>query len=230
VAGTEEQRPKPITGKEGLRWLVQTLLTTDVGALHAGRPGDLPNLVYDMRRWLDLEQAEPASRELRQIQRQPQKLREIVDVVARLFEAVADGKRFRVSYERGSATLDASKLGPEDSRALSYRDACLRDAVVRVALDDIVESGDVTRLIRRCPECRKVFFAARKSQRFCGSKCSNLTHGRNFREKRAGELREREVDRYWNKRPHRKVRYQAHVRARRSEVDYPALDYRMVRR
>ena len=55
-------------------------------------------------------------------------------VLGSLVEAVADRKRFQTAYGGGKVILDAGKLGTEGGRALSYRDARLIDAVLRVAI------------------------------------------------------------------------------------------------
>ena len=190
-------RPQPMRGEDSLRWLVE-FGGTNVQALKGGRPGDLPNLIFDLRRWLDLEEDEPLNVEVRKLERNPDGLREIVDAVSRLLGAVADRRKFETAYQAGGVILDGSKLGTDGSRALSYRDATLNDAVIRLALDDIYErASDATR-IRRCREanCRSVFFAERISQIYCGRRCANTAAGRSYREKHTQDRRDREHERY----------------------------------
>jgi CGNR zinc finger len=183
-----------------LPWLVQ-LSTTDAIALARGRPGDLPNLIYEMRQWLDLEPEEPLNRQVRTLERNPGQLQSVIQKVAQLFEAVADRKRFQTQYAGGSVILDAAKLGTEGGRALSYRDAKLVDAVLRVAIDDIYEDVESALRIRRCrePECSRIFYAERHNQMYCSHRCANRVASRSYRSSHAKERAERERARYERK-------------------------------
>ena len=100
-------------------------------------------------------------------------------------------------YQAGGVILDGSKLGTDGPRALSYRDANLHDPVIRLALDDIYERASEATRIRRCREadCRKVFFAERTSQIYCGRRCANTAAGRAYRQKHKQDRRDREHER-----------------------------------
>ena len=194
--------------EQAIRWLVE-LCGTSVQTLLGGRPGDLPNLIFDMRQWLGLEDTEPLNRELRRIERSHNELQAIIDELGKLVDAVADRKKVRISYQAGGVILDASRLGTDGPRALSYRDASLRDAVLRVALDDIYESAQEALLIRRWQEqkCQKVFLAARRSQVYCSRACANTHAGLVYRERHRDNLNTRERQRYAKKMRPAKVRH-----------------------
>ncbi|HEY2106442.1 MAG TPA: CGNR zinc finger domain-containing protein [Candidatus Binataceae bacterium] len=189
-------RPDPMRKERIIAWLVD-FSQTDAAALAGGRPGDLPNLVYELRQWLDLEPDEPLNVEVGRLEKNPARLQPIINALGSLVEAVADRKRFQTAYGGGKVILDAGKLGTEGGRALSYRDARLIDAVLRVAIDDIYEDTEAALRIQRCeePECLKVFYADRKNQKYCGHRCANKVASRTYREshrvQRAGQERAR---------------------------------------
>jgi CGNR zinc finger len=180
-----------------LAWLVD-LSRVSASSLASGRPGDLPNLIYELRQWLDLEPDEPLNAEVGDLDKKPTRLQAIIDRVAELLGAVADRKCFRANYSGGSVILDARKLGSEGGRALSYRDANLEDAVLRVALDDLYEDIETSLRIQRCEEtgCARVFLAERKNQKYCSHRCANKTASRVYRNTHAKERAERERARY----------------------------------
>jgi hypothetical protein len=112
AALASRERPEPMNKTRVLRWLVD-FARTDAMALLKGRPGDLPNLLYEMRQWLDLEPDEPLTKEVRALEKEPARIQSVVDHVAELVGAVADRKRFKTTYDRGSVILDAAKLGTD---------------------------------------------------------------------------------------------------------------------
>jgi hypothetical protein len=194
------ERPEPMGKERLLPWLVE-FSRVNAASLAKGRPGDLPNLIYELRQWLDLEPDEPLNREVGDLERGPPRLQAIIDRVAELLEAVADRKRFRADYSGGGVVLDASKLAFAGGRALSYRDAKLQDAVVRVALDDLYEDTAAALRIQRCqePECSKVFLAERKNQKYCSHRCANKAASRTYRKAHGKERAARERARYERK-------------------------------
>lgn len=193
-------RPEPMPREQIVPWLVG-FAATDAHRLEQGRPGDLPNLVYDLRRWMDLEPNEPLNGDVAGLERDAARVLELAASVRELLEAVADRRRFEISYRAGSVILDASKLGAEGGRALSYRDATLLDAVLRVALDDLYENVEAALRVRRCAEqsCRRLFFAARENQTYCGHRCANKMASRKYREVHGPERAARERERYERK-------------------------------
>lgn len=195
-----EERPEPMSKKRVLPWLVE-FSSADAMALTRGRPGDLPNLIYEMRQWLDLEPDEPLNREVRALEKNPAALQTVIDKVAELLHAVADRKRFQAEYAGGNVVLDTAKLGTEGGRALSYRDAKLDDAALRVAIDDIYEDIQAALRIQRCrePECSRIFYAERKNQMYCSHRCANKVASRAYRETHAKERAQRERARYERK-------------------------------
>jgi len=193
-------RPEPMRKGRIVPWLVE-FSRTDAVALAAGRPGDLPNLIYELRQWLDLEPDEPLNAEVGRLEKNPAHLQPIIDAVGALVEAVADRKRYQVAYGGGKVILDAGKLGTEGGRALSYRDAKLLDAALRVAIDDIYEDTQGALRIQRCqePECAMVFYAERINQKYCSHRCANKVASRNYRQTHRGERASRERARYRQK-------------------------------
>jgi hypothetical protein len=141
---------------------------------------------------------EPLNAEARGLEKTHARLQAIIDRVAALLGAVADRKFFRADYSGGSVVFDAGKLGFEGGRALSYRDAKLEDAVLRVALDDLYEDVEAALRIQRCeePECLMVFLAERKNQKYCGHRCANKMASRVYRKTHGKERTERERARY----------------------------------
>ncbi len=193
-------RPQAMPREEIVPWLVG-FAGTDVERLKQGRPGDLPNLVYDLRRWLDLEPDEPLNAEVASLDKDPAALQKLIARLGELLEAVADRRRFEIRYKAGSVILDAGRLGAEGGRALSYRDASLIDALLRVGLDDLYENVEAALRVRRCAEqsCRRVFFAARENQTYCGHRCANKMASRKYRENHGPQRAARERARYERK-------------------------------
>lgn len=193
-------RPQPMGRERIIAWLVD-FSRTDPAALVRGRPGDLLNFVYELRQWLDLEADEPLNAEVARLERNPGQLKPLIDAVGALVEAVADRKRFQAGYGGGKVILDAGRLGAEGGRALSYRDARLIDAVVRVAIDDIYEDTEAALRIQRCqqPECARVFYAERKNQKYCSHRCANKVASLTYRQTHRSERADRERMRYKRK-------------------------------
>jgi hypothetical protein len=191
------ERLEPMRKERILPWLVD-LSRVNAASLADGRPGDLPNLIYELRQWLDLEPDEPLNAEVRGLEKNPARLQAMIDRVTELLGAVADRKRFRADYSGGSVILDAGKLGSEGGRALSYRDANLEDAVLRVALDDLYEDVEAAMRIQRCvePDCLRVFLAERKNQKYCSHRCANKMASRVYRKTHGKERARRERARY----------------------------------
>lgn len=189
-------RALPMTRERIIPWLVE-FSRTDAAALARGRPGDLPNLIYELRQWLDLEPDEPLSAEVDRLAN-PQRLQNIIGTLASLIGAIADRKTFQMQYAGGKVILDAGKLGTDGGRALSYRDAKLADAVLRVAIDDVYEDVQAALRIQRCrePECLKIFYAERSNQMYCGHRCANKAASRTYRQTHRDERANRERARY----------------------------------
>jgi hypothetical protein len=194
------ERPQAMRKERIVSWLVE-FSHTDAAALARGRPGDLPNLIYELRQWLDLEPDEPLNGELDRLEKNPARLQPVIDAVRQVVEAVADRKRFQASYQAGRVILDAAKLGTDGGRALSYRDARLIDAAVRVAIDDIYEDTQSALQIQRCeePECAKIFYAQRKNQKYCSHRCANKVASLTYRQTHRNERASRERTRYRQK-------------------------------
>jgi hypothetical protein len=191
------ERLTPMPKERTLAWLVE-FARVDAASLAGGRPGDLPNLIYELRQWLDLEPDEPLSKQVRALETDQARLRKIVARVADLVGAVADRKRFRAQYGGGQVILEAGKLGAEGGRALSYQDANLEDAVIRVALDDLYENVQGAARIQRCqePDCRMVFLAERANQIYCSHRCANKMASRTYRQTHGKERAARARERY----------------------------------
>ena len=110
------ERPKPLTGAAALEWLVG-FATLDVYALVHGRPGDLPNVIYDLKRWLDLDPEEPLNEEVNRFEKEPLKLPALIREVAGLMNAIAERWEFGAKYKAGKVLLRADRLAVEGARA-----------------------------------------------------------------------------------------------------------------
>ncbi len=187
----------PMPRHEILPWLV-AFARTEVKDLAAGPPGDIPNLIYRLRTWLDLEPDEPLNADVKQSERDLSKLAALIGTLRQLLEAVADRGRFEIRYQGGKVILDSAKLGTEGGRALSYRDANLRDAILLAAIDDISEDGNRALRIRRCADsqCLQIFFADRPDQTYCNHTCANRTASRRYRERHGRQRAEEAHERY----------------------------------
>jgi hypothetical protein len=180
---------KPMEAEESVRWLL-SFSNLNPGSLTAGRPGDLPNLLYDLRRYLQVEPGdEKVEEELTRAESDPRRLEETVRIVRNLLNSVADKIPFRYRYGAGELVFDANKL-PSDS-ALTYHDASLPDAVVQVAVDDMSDASALR--VKRCAraECRELFFAERRSQIYCGHRCANAIASRTYRKQEENRKRRR---------------------------------------
>lgn len=179
----------PMESEESIRWLL-SFSKLNPEAFAAGRPGDLPNLLYDLRRYLQVEAGdEKVEEELACAKESPQRLEATIVVVRNLLNNVADKVPFRYRYSGGELVFDAKKL-PSDS-ALTYHDASLRDAVVQVAVDDISDASALR--VKRCAnaKCGEVFFAERRSQIYCGHRCANAIASRTYREQEEKRVKRR---------------------------------------
>jgi hypothetical protein len=170
---------EPMELEESIRWLLSFSKSTE-DTLSNGRPGDLLNLLFDLRRYLQVEPDDDrVEKELTKAEREPLTLLTTVATVQRLLMHVAERGLFRYRYGRGELVFDASKLPSEN--ALSYHDASLMDAVVQVAVDDLSDS--VALRVKRCANeaCGEIFFAERRSQIYCGHRCANLIASNTYR-------------------------------------------------
>src|SRR5579863_3005253 len=88
-------RPKSMAKQDILPWLVQ-FTRTDVRELAAGPPGDIPNLVYRLRSWLDLEPDEPLSAEVQKLEGNVSQIGKLIAAMRGLLQTVADRTRYEV--------------------------------------------------------------------------------------------------------------------------------------
>jgi hypothetical protein len=170
---------EPMKLEESIRWLL-SFSKSNEDTFSNGRPGDLLNLLFDLRRYLQVEPDDDrVEKELTKAEREPRTLLVTVATVRKLLTQVAGRGLFRHRYERGELVFDASKLPSEN--ALSYHDASLTDAVVQVAVDDL--SDAVALRVKRCANeaCGEIFFAERRSQIYCGHRCANLIASSTYR-------------------------------------------------
>jgi hypothetical protein len=170
---------KPMDLEESLRWLL-SFSKFNEDALTHGRPGDLANLLFDLRRYLQVEpDDERVEKELAKAENDPLTLLTTIATVRSLLARVVGKVPFRYRYGRGELVFDARKL-PSDS-ALSYHDASLSDAVVQVAVDDLSDAAALR--VKRCAneQCGEIFFAERRSQIYCGHRCANLIASSTYR-------------------------------------------------
>jgi len=185
----------PMSWEESIRWLI-FLSEVKADGLIKGRPGDLPNLLFDLRRYIQVEpDDDKVEQELARAQANPSFLKPALSKVTELLRCVAERRVFKYPYKGGTLELDSSKL--DSDRALAYHDASLCDALIQVAVEDLSDTAAVRVKICANKECAHVFFAQRKSQIYCGNRCSNLIASRNYqahednRKRRAEHARKR---------------------------------------
>lgn len=187
---------EPMKLEESIRWLLSFSKSTE-DTFSSGRPGDLLNLLFDLRRYIQVDPDDhKVEKELMKAEREPLTLLATITTVRRLLTQVAGGGLFKHRYGGGELVFDASKLPSEN--ALSYHDASLTDAVVQVAVDDL--SDAVALRVKRCAneECEEIFFAERRSQIYCGHRCANLIASSTYR---------KQVDKKEQRRLHAKKKY-----------------------
>lgn len=179
--------------EESVRWLVN-LTKVKPGEMAASRPGDLPNLLFDLRRFLEIDSGDKAvEAALARARTDPLTLQPVIALVSEMLACTADRSPFRYAYHGGVLVFDAGRFG--HGRLLAYHDSTLADAVIQVAAEDL--NDPIVRHVRRCanPDCRQIFFAARESQTYCGHRCANVVASRKYREqnrkKRAAHARAR---------------------------------------
>ena len=165
---------------EAIRWLVG-FSSTDLAVIQRGRPGDLTNLLWDFRRYLNVVGPGPIDTELRRAEKNPSGVAPAIDVAKRLVEAMADGKRAEFRYDAGVFILN----DPTKGKSLHHTKT-LAGAVLWTAMDDFDFSTAVDR-IKRCQKCNKVFVADRKDAIYCGRKCANLVAALAYQERRKAE-------------------------------------------
>jgi predicted RNA-binding Zn ribbon-like protein len=184
-----------IHGEQALKWLI-ALASLNIQDFARGRPGDLPNLVYDLERWLGVYDDTKLAGQIRKLLQRPALLQPIIHEVSALVAAVADLGKFNYRYSDGHVEVDGSRLEKESGRAVSYRFTDLLDAVMHVAIHDLTRHDAVR--VRRCREqsCHKVFLASRRSQIYCSHRCANLQASRTYRSANAPKRAERERQRY----------------------------------
>ncbi len=181
-----------------LKWLIE-LTTLNLKELLRGRPGDIPNLVYDLERWLGVYDDPKLAGQIRKLLRRPALFRPLIEKTSALVASVADRRKFSYRYSDGEVEIDASRLEKGGARAVAYRFSDLLDAVVHVAIHDL-SRYDALR-VRRCREqtCHKIFLAARRSQIYCSHRCANMRASRKYRTTNRRKRAERERQRYRSK-------------------------------
>lgn len=187
---------EPMELEESIRWLLSFSKSTE-DTLSNGRPGDLLNLLFDLRRYLQVEpDDDKVEKALTKAEREPLTLLATIATVRQLLTRVSERGSFRHRYGSGELVFDASKLPSEN--ALSYHDASLTDAVVQVAVDDL--SNATALRVKRCANdaCGEIFFAERRSQIYCGHRCANLIASSTYR---------KQADKKEKRRLHAKQKY-----------------------
>src|SRR5437870_3239532 len=97
--------------KEAVPWLVK-FAKTDPNQLASGRPGDLANLLWDLRRFVNIQTPGPIEDDIRRAERDPTVLTRPVDIAKRLVEAVADKARAEFDYGRGKFVMNRAEGEP----------------------------------------------------------------------------------------------------------------------
>ncbi len=169
--------PLRMARHEAISWLVQ-FANTDLDALGRGRPGDLANLLWDLRRFVMIVAPGPIEDEIRLAEKDRRVLKPAIDVARGLVDSAVSGKSVVFRYRGGEITLNAA------GRGYSHLAMPLEDAVLFSALDEhAIDRDDIGDQIKRCKECSRVFAASRKDAVYCGRECANASAMRAFRER-----------------------------------------------
>ncbi len=175
TAGWSPIQPE-MNREDAIRWLVQ-FASADIGALGHGRPGDLANLLYDLRRFVSIVAPGPIEDEIRRAEKDPTVLKPAIDVARRLVETAESGKPGAFDYQRGKIILNAA------GRGYSHLAMPLEDAILFSALDYDIDANNIGDQIKRCRECKRVFAASRKDAIYCDRQCANMAAVRAYRER-----------------------------------------------
>lgn len=181
---------KPMKWREAVEFLIRFARIEDPEEL---RPGDRLNFIDDLRRYFENVGEGKLARELAEAEAKPANLKDAIEAVRELFNAVVDRKRIPLPQkEKITIIFDGSRLG--DERGVVFRDGSLRDAMADTAADDLEDAEPWQ--ICRCRECRKLFLAGRKGQIYCSHPCANAVAARQYRAANAPERAKRERARY----------------------------------
>lgn len=187
-----------IRNEEGLKWLI-ALTSLDPRELPKSRPGDLPNLVYDLKRWFGASGDPKLSGQIRGLLQRATLLKRLVSELSALVAAVADRGKYVYRYSDGHVEIDAGRVEQGSGRLVCYRFTDLLDAVIHLAIHDLTRNDPLR--VRRCREqsCGKIFLASRRSQMYCSHRCANLQASRKYRAANRALRAKRERERYRSK-------------------------------
>jgi len=185
-----------LSEEEALRWLVG-FSQTNTDAIQAMRPGKRLDFFEDLRRYLNVEQGTLVDQEILRAEKKPGLLRPILDLAHEAVNAVADLKRVRFPRKgpQGAVIIDARKLGKGNRRPeIRYETGLYASMLTSIASD--LDDSDRAPLIRRCPQCKEIFYANRENQTYCTHKCANRRALARYEQENPGKRAEQERKRY----------------------------------
>ena len=166
-------------------------LPTDVADL-----GHVAGLVYELCRFTQSARSF-YEKFVRVVIRNPGNLDEKLRPLRDLIAAMADGQDFEFSLEEGT------KIRVEGSHFQRQR---FQSPLPFLIWGPVFEQGLVTTaafylsltrdtmLVRRCPECRKIFLGIRKTRIFCSHKCASAASVRAYQERQAAKKAARQKE------------------------------------
>jgi hypothetical protein len=189
-----QQPVEKMEWREAVEFLINLASIEDPEKL---RPGDRLNLIDDLHRFLEIEEDGHLASEVKRLELEPKHLTETIDGVREVVEAAAEKQN--VEFQLKGSRLLVFRGDRIGRRGAVLLDGELRDTMIDCAAADIEDAEPWQ--ICRCaePECRKIFMAGRKGQKFCSHACANVVAGRVYRGEHASERATREKARYQRK-------------------------------
>jgi hypothetical protein len=180
---------EPMKWREAIEFLIRFAAIKEPNRM---RPGDLLNLMDDLRRYLEDDGEGDLASELAEADSKPTKLKEAIEVVRTVLDAAAGHKQIDIELGPTIITFDGSRL--DDDRGALVTDGTLRDSMADGAAADLSDAKPWQ--ICRCPECDRRFLAARKGQIYCSHRCASAAASRDYRTTHASDRAQKERARY----------------------------------
>jgi hypothetical protein len=166
--------------RESLKFLINLIETDPTALAESARPGDLPNLIFDLKRFgLVLPEGEPQfqlERFTRTVRSRPDLLSPAIASVTKLLVAAADDGKFRFKMHPDTE-LVFDGAGNSDAQRLTLLSPANPEGLVQAITVRAAQylSSAEGKMIRRCAReaCKRIFLAARPKQIFCGRPCAS---------------------------------------------------------
>ena len=196
----ESTRPvgPPMKSRDGVEFLV-AVAGIDVNKLaRAGQPTDVADLRHIAGLCYELCRFSQAARSfyeklVRASTRNPAILEEKLRPLCDLIGAVADSKDFEMFLQEGTRVrVEGSHFHRQKFQSplpFVFWSPVFEQGLVTTATFYLCLTRD-TMLVRRCPECRKIFLGVRKSRIFCSHDHASRASERAYKERQAAKKKE----------------------------------------